>query len=131
MYRFKHKPSNIQFINTKLINNTLYLKKGVKLLTDKLKIKSKYTYLITNNPEKYKNKTDYSLTLNRTKITVIDKKDIENLEKYKYLLGEDDTITLILDEDISSKDRNTFFTKLPMTFVLVINLINEETYDVL
>lgn len=130
MYRFKHKPSNIQFINTKLINNTLYLKKGMKLLTDKLKIKSKYTYLITNNPEKYKNKTDYSLTLNRTKITVIDKKDIENLEKYKYLLGEDDTITLILDEDISSKDRNTFFTKLPMTFVLVINLINEETYDV-
>ena len=61
---------------------------------------------------------------------MIDKKDIENLEEYKYLLGEDDTITLILDENISSKDRNTFFTKLPMTFVLVINLINEETYDV-
>lgn len=131
MYRFEHKPSNIQFINTQLINNILYLKKDMKTLTGKLKIKSKYTYLITNNPEKYKNKTEYSLTLNRNKITVIDKKDIENLEEYKYLLGEDDTITLILDENISSKDRNTFFTKLPMTFVLVINLINEETYDVL
>ena len=84
----------------------------------------------TYNPEKYKNKKEYSLTLNRTKITVIDRKDLSSLEEYKYLLDEDDTITLILDEGISSNDRNTFFTKLPMTFVSVINLINEENYDV-
>jgi hypothetical protein len=102
----------------------------MKLLTGKLKIKSKYTYLITNTPEKYQDKKEYSQTINRTKIIVIDRKDLSSLEEYKYLLDEDDTITLILDEGISSKDRNTFFTKLPMTFVLVINLINEETYDV-
>ena len=130
MYRFKHKPSNIQFINTYLLNNTLYLKKNIKIVTSKLKIKSKYTYLITNNTEKYQDKKEYSQTISRTKIIVIDKEDLLSLEKYKYPLNENDTITLILDEDISSDDRNTFFTKLPMTFVLVINLTNEETYNV-
>ncbi len=130
MYKFKHKPSNIQFINTYLLNNTLYLKKNIKIITGELKIKSKYTYLITNNPEKYKDKNDYTRTINQTKIIVIDKEDILSLEKYKYPLNENDTITLILDEDISSDDRNTFFTKLPMTFVLVINLTNKETCNV-
>lgn len=130
MYKFKHKPSNIQFIKIKLGVNSVYLKKNIKIVTSKLKIKSKYTYLITNNTEKYQDKKEYSQTINRTKIIVVDKKELLNLEKYKYPLAEDDTITLILDEDISSDDRNTFFTKLPMTFVLVINLTNEETYNV-
>lgn len=123
MYRFSHKPTNIQFINTTLpyIPNTFNFVKFVKDFTKRVYAKSKYTFLLTNNVENYKDTKYFSNTLNIKKINVISVSQLASLEKYKFLLGEEDSITLLLD-GVTAAERNNFFTKLPLTFVLAIKL---------
>lgn len=123
MYRFSHKPTNIQFINTTLpyITNNSHFIKCLKDFTKRLDAKSKYTFLLTNNVENYKDTKYFSDTLNIKKINVISVSQLASLEKYKFLLGEEDSVTLLLD-GVTSAERNNFFTKLPLTFVLAIKL---------
>lgn len=123
MYRFSHKPTNIQFINTALPypTNTSHFIKLLKDFTKRLYAKSKYTFLLTHNAENYKDTKYFSDTLNIKKINVISVSQLDSLEKYKFLLGEEDSVTLLLD-NTTTAERNNFFTKLPLTFVLAIKL---------